>query len=338
MLCTIPVIIWNAQNDWITVTHLKERGDLDETTGFKPQEALVFFLGHLSVYSPLIFIGMLWALCISVGRFFKDEGEAFLIAFSLPIIALYFALSFRSGGELNWTAPGFIGISLLLAHHWFRWEGRPRIKRNLRRTTLVMAVAMSLLALNTDLLRQTGIGWSYKRDPRLPETLSLSNADDPSTRLRGWKATAGICAEVIAAEEKPVFLIANRYQTAAALSYYLPDDLDLIRPTDDHPRVHTVESSAPEHQFYFWPGYAEAVQRLVPSPDGTDTIREEFSPFIGQDALYISDDFKRRSPDERVKNSFSEHQLVMVVDIVRRGHFLRQIRIFHCKNYKGLDF
>ena len=347
-LCTIPVLIWNNQHDWITVTHLKERGDLDEATGLKPFEALVFFLGHLSVYSPLIFCGMLWALAISVGRFFKDEGEAFLVAFSLPIIALYFTLSFRSGGELNWTSPGFISVGILLAHHWFRWDGSPALKRRLRRTAIALAVGMSLLALNTDLLRQTGISWSYKRDPRVPpmtagEILTrpqrlLANADDPSTRLRGWKKSAEYCAEVIRAQGGEVFLIANRYQTAAAFSHYLPDDLAIIQPTPAHPRVHTPESAAPEHQFWFWPGYAQVEEvKMVPTEDGTDTVREESSPFIGQDALYLTDNMKRKSPDEKVRNGFREWELLMVVDIIRRGQFLRQIRIFHCKHYRGLD-
>ena len=348
LLCTIPVLVWNGQNDWITVTHLKERGDLDEVTGFKPFEALVFFLGHLSVYSPLIFAGMLWALTLSIRRFFKDEGEAFLVAFSFPIIALYFILSFRSGGELNWTSPGFIGVGLLLAHHWFRWDARPGFKRRLRLVAMGLAVGMSLLALNTDLLRQIGVPWSYKKDPRIPPMspvemltkphLLLSNADDPSTRLRAWRKTAEYCAEVIRAQDAPVFLIANRYQTAAAIGYYLPDGLDVIQPTAAHPKVHTPESMAPEHQFWFWPTYAQVEDRqLVPTADGTDTIREESSAFIGQDALYLTDNMKRKSPDERLKSSFQSWKLIMVVDVMRRGQFLRQIRIFHCKHYKGLD-
>jgi len=347
VLCTIPVLIWNQQHDWITVTHLKERGDLDETTGVKPLEALAFFLGHLSVYSPLIFAGMLWALALSVRRFFIDAGEAFLVAFSLPIIALYFALSLRSGGELNWTSPGFVGVGVLLAHHWFRWDGSPILKRRLRRTAIGFAVGMSLLAINTDLLRQTGITWSYKSDPRAAPLgagenltkphLLLANADDPSARLRGWRKTADYCAEVIRAQGQPLFLIANRYQTAAVLDHYLPDDLDLIRPTPAHPRVHTPESVGPEHQFWFWPGYAQVESQLVPSPDGGDTVREEFSPFIGQDALYFTDDMKRKSPDPTLKNSFAEWELIMVVDIMRRGQFVRQMRIFHCKRYRGLD-
>ena len=348
LLCTAPVLIWNAQHDWITVTHLAERGDLDEATGLKPFEALVFLLGHLSVYSPIVFAGMVWALVLSARRFFKDEGEAFFVAFSLPIIALYFILSFRSGGELNWTSPGFVSVGVLLAHHWFRWDGRPALKTGLRRAALGLAVGMSLLALNTDLLRQPGIIWSYKSDPRIPapgagEILTkplrlLANADDPSARLRGWRKTAEYCAEMIRTQEGPVFLIANRYQTAAALSYYLPDDPDIIRPTPAHPRVHTPESNAPEHQFWFWPGYAQVDEvKMVPTGDGSDTVREEFSPFIGQDALYFTDDMKRKSPDERIKASFRDWELIMVVDIMRRDRFLRQIRIFHCKHYRGLD-
>jgi len=356
LLCTIPVIVWNSQNDWITVTHLSEHTEKhsEEESSFQPAQAAVFFAGHMSVYSPLIFLGMVWALALSVRRFFKDEGEAFFVAFSFPIIAMYFLLSFRSGGELNWTSPGFISVGVLLSYHWFRWEGRPVLKRRLRRTAIGMSVAMCLLALNTDLLRQFGVTWSYKRDPRVPAMsageiltkphLLLSNAADPSARLRGWKSTAEECAyhieEFTGSIEKPVFLIANRYQTAAALNHYMPDDgtLAIIHPTERHPRVHTVESTTPDHQFWFWPGYSEVAEvKYVPAPDGTDTIREEFSPFIGQDALYFTDDMKRKSPPDVLKNTFREYELIMVVDVRRRGQFVRQIRIFHCKQYRGLD-
>src|SRR5205814_2710425 len=35
-LCTIPPIVWNAQHVWITLTHLRSRGSLEEGFGFHP--------------------------------------------------------------------------------------------------------------------------------------------------------------------------------------------------------------------------------------------------------------------------------------------------------------
>ncbi|MDG2124688.1 MAG: glycosyltransferase family 39 protein, partial [Verrucomicrobiales bacterium] len=105
-LCTIPVLIWNHQHGWITVTHLQERGRLDESTGVSAAEFFEFVGAHVGVYSPLIFVGLVAALVTSTRQFFADRFQGYLVAFSLPIIALYFTLSWREAGEVNWTAPG----------------------------------------------------------------------------------------------------------------------------------------------------------------------------------------------------------------------------------------
>ena len=51
----------------------------------------------------------------------------------------------------------------------------------------------------------------------------------------------------------PVFLIANRYQVAAELNFYLPPIVP--RMPAGHPPVYLPESQNLETQFSFWPGY-----------------------------------------------------------------------------------
>src|SRR5437660_6466971 len=43
-LCTIPPIVWNAQHAWITLTHLRSRGGIEQGFGLHPLE-VVSFLG-----------------------------------------------------------------------------------------------------------------------------------------------------------------------------------------------------------------------------------------------------------------------------------------------------
>ncbi len=355
LVWTLPVIIWNAQNDWVTVTHLKERGSLDESEaiGLNPGEFLAFLGGHLGVYSPIIFIGMLWALTISARQFFKDERQAFLVAFSLPIIAMYFLLSFNEAGQLNWTSPGFIIVGILLAFHWQHCNLNQRAKNWIKGTALALGFALSIIAVDSDIVRRAGIPWSYGIDEALPRKTAneylkdplymLDNASDFSARLRGWKASAAAISEIVsnAAEEfdDGVFLLSNRYQTAAALGYYLDDDLRLIRPDPDYPRVHTLESQSLENQFSFWPRYEKIESREMRDSglgDG-DKFLVEDSAFLGKNAIYITDFQKRMGPPLVIQETFSDWRSIAVIDILRRGEFVRRLKIFACYNYTGRD-
>src|SRR3954453_14980309 len=60
VLCTIPPIVWNAQHGWITLAHLRSRGNLDRGFNFHPAEVLSFLGQHFIVYSPLLFLAMAW--------------------------------------------------------------------------------------------------------------------------------------------------------------------------------------------------------------------------------------------------------------------------------------
>lgn len=354
-LCTIPVFVWNAGNDWITFTHLKERGSLDDG-GFKadPVEWLTFVAGHLFVYSPLLFVGLAWALVRGTRQLGKGNGQAFLTAFALPIVVLYFILSLKKSGELNWTAPGFISMAALLPYYWRRSGAAPRRKMWVQNLGLGLAAAFSLLLMNSDVLRTAGLDcWPYavektvqregdiKQEPEPAGCGGLAKIGDFSARLRAWGTSAGHVAKwaraVAADSGGEVFLIANRYQTAAAFNYYLPEDLPIIRPTPRHPRVHTVESPIAVHQFSFWPSYDEIAEIDQIAVEGGDTLRVERSAFRGANALYISDDAKRETPPQAIQRNFADWQLVDIVHVLRRGLYVRTLKIFACYGYAGSD-
>jgi hypothetical protein len=290
---------------------------------------------------------------VSIRRFFKDEQQAFLVAFSLPIILLYFGLSFNEAGELNWTAPGFISVGVLLAYHWKELSGiAPRLKAGLQWTAVLFAMGLSLVAVNTDLVRRAGILWSYGKDDSVAkksggEILTqpqywLENAGDFTARLRSWKATASEVGQIVdavtGANGKPVFLISNRYQTGAAIGHYLSKEAAIIRPTAAYPIVHSIESAIVENQFSFWPGYDTVTERKMENvPELNDALLVEKSAFLGQNALFIKDDMKRLTPPDIIQKSFEEWYPVAVFDVLRRGQFVRRIKVFSCLNYVGRD-
>jgi 4-amino-4-deoxy-L-arabinose transferase-like glycosyltransferase len=359
LLGAVPPLVWNADHAWVTLGHLRARGNLDAPVELGFTAPVRFWLAHFGVYSPLLFLGLLAALPwgwkrarLPLRSLFSKRRRAswprvrppldrdgeharFLLAFAVPLLGMYALLSLRTRGEPNWTAPAFISLGVLTTMLWHE-RSRARISTVAPVCALALLVAglESLVALDTDLLRQAGFSWSYRRDP--------------SARLVGWRTLARTVAELRAKTETelggPVFLIANKYQTAAELNFYLPPAAKRNeRP--GHPPVYLPESQEFSSQFSFWPGYEETPPVTNPSsPLPTDdrlmTSEAEFAqvgknPFLGRSALYVSDNERHQRAPAALENGFERCELLATYEIRRRNLPLRILRVFLCTNYQG---
>jgi Dolichyl-phosphate-mannose-protein mannosyltransferase len=320
-LFTIPPIAWNMQHDWITLNHLGARGGLHSGFQVNPAEWLTFFGTHFIVYSPLVFAGF----CVAVWWGWKSAAvhfkPRFLLAFTLPLFALYLTLALKQAGEANWTAPASLSLAVLAVALWHERAIRHRWARVFGVSAVGVALALSLLTINTDALRTVGIPIPYSWDP--------------SARLRGWKTAADTVETYWKQFEQdtgaPAFLIANNYGTASSLAFYMKDKR-ILGP--GHPPVYVPESPVPENQYYFWPRYDENL-RLPPGEKPKDEYYTEelgYNPFLGRTALYVTDRAEGRPPSE-IKRGFQRVEMVACFDETRFGLPLRQIRIFACYNY-----
>jgi len=315
-----PVVIWNSQHEWITVRHLWERTGLVEAAPepqfpIRPLDFLVYLGMHFGVYSPLIFAGFILTIGRAIQRFRASEREMFLGLFSLPVVLGYFLLSCFKTGEVNWTAPGFVGLALLLVHFWPDFRLPERMRPWLIGNALGIAVFLTVFSANPDVFRAVGLSWPYERDPHW--------------RLRGWKTlSARLEHEVRAlstATGEPVFLVANRYQMAAPAAFYLPEDLPIIRPDRRHPVVHMHgEAGGKVHnQFSFWPSYFDP--RMA---DGSQ-------PYQGKTALFFSDEVRDKNVPREMRDDFEKIELWTWFTATRHGLPVRSWKVFVCRGYRG---
>jgi hypothetical protein len=294
----------------------------------------------------------------------------FLLAFALPVLALYVVLAFKQPGEPNWTAPATLTLGILTVVLWQELVREKRWARIYAIGALAIGGIESVAALDTDLVRYAG--------------LPLNN--DPSTRARGWQTTAAKIEAIKEAYEaehgQPVFLIANKYGTAASLGFYLPHGRNAV---GDYPPVFVPESAWPDNQFYFWPRYdgmvdytEVALEKLRPDSNLDPAVRAElaaalenfngtdgasagdevrqkllralkaaapelgideyytesfgYNPFIGRSALFITDGNESKAPDV-LDRTFKHTEMIACFDVLRRGRSLRQIRVFACTDY-----
>ena len=323
-LCTVPPIMWNNQHAWITLTHLRSRGGVDQGFGFHPGEVLSFLGGHFLAYSPFLFLALAWGVIGSWRRVNQQFKVLFLMWFGLPVFVFYFLLSINKSAAPNWDALAFLGFGLLAIYFWWERLETSVILRLCAGAALLIGLVMSVIALDTDLLRTAGY--------QLPRS-------DPSDRMRGWKSATGAVEKMRTDLEaqlgEKLFLIADARDRASEISFYLRDK----RPEGPgHPPVYITESQDLVNQFSFWPRYDEFVE-LKPGapPPGGEVYTEEsgINPFVGRDALFIREGEKQNVP-HNIRAAFQTTELAGTIEMRRYGEVLRTWQVFLCRNYRTL--
>jgi hypothetical protein len=224
----------------------------------------------------------------------------------------------------NWDALAILSFAVMAIGYWEDRVGSNRWWRGSVPIALGLALLMSIIALDSDLLRSAGVRL-WRRDP--------------SDRLRGWKsATAAVenlRHDLEAKLGEKLFLIADDRDRASEISFYLRDKR-LEGP--GHPPVYLVESQDLVNQFSFWPRYDQFIDapRAEPPP-GEDAYTEEggINPFMGRSALFIRDGATGGVP-HNIRAAFQSRQPAAIVEVRRFGQHIRTWRIFLCRNYRTL--
>ena len=323
-LCTVPPILWNQQHAWITLVHLRSRGSLEHGFGFHPAEVLSFLGQHFLAYSPLLFLALTWGVIASWRRVNQQFKVLFLMWFGLPVFLFYLFLSLNKAAAPNWDGLAFLGFGLLAIYFWWDRLQASVLLRLSAVAAVLVGLTMSVIALDTDLLRVAG--HQFERS-------------DPSDRMRGWKSATSALEKMrndleTKLDEK-LFLIADARDRASEISFYLRDKR-LEGP--GHPPVYIPESQDMVNQFSFWPRYDEFVELKpgMPRPEG-ETYTEEsgINPFIGRDALFIKSGEKEHVPHS-IRAAFQSTEPVGTIQVLRYGKPLRVWQVFLCRNYRTL--
>jgi hypothetical protein len=305
-ICALPVLIWNAGHDWITVTHVAQNAGAGKAWQPTLKYFIEFLGGEFGLLNPVFFIAMLWA---SVAFWKRNQHNPHLLYFfsmGAPVFLAYVAQSFRSRVLPNWIAPAIIPLFCLTVIYWdtkarlgVRWV-KPWLQ-----VGLILGAGMVLLSHDTNLVKT--VTGHY-----LPLKL------DPLHRVREWDKIAlaadGARQQVLT-EGKPVFIIADHYGITGEISFYLPEAREKVK-TD--PIVYYHSSDRPENQFYFWPGYSNRK---------------------GENAVYVReldrDDPTPFAAPERLQQEFDSVTDMGVTNVMYHGRFLlRPFQIFACRGLR----
>jgi 4-amino-4-deoxy-L-arabinose transferase-like glycosyltransferase/membrane-associated phospholipid phosphatase len=325
-LCSLPVLIWNARHQWITVQHVASDGQLG-----RPWErafTLDFLLAEAGLLHPVFFAGALWAALAFWRKGGKDPFQLFLFSMGAPLFLFYLLFSLHSRVLPNWIAPSVLPLFCLMAVYWdCSWPWARPFAKPLLAAGLGLGFAAVLVMHDPDLLTKI-----LHRAP--PPNF------DPLRRVLGWKELAQLAGrerrDLEARAGKPAFLICGHYGFASQITFYLPEAKSRV---GGEPLVFCYASREPRNQFYFWPDYlARAGQNAV---FVCEADRPQLRPgwFFqwwnhGGD-LYLPDTPGAPSVPPEVRAQFASITDLGVKDVVSEGKgVLRRVRFFACENLR----
>lgn len=221
----LPILLWNAFRGWIGAIHVFEGGDFNRGFRWDLGKFAGFWLLQAIVVSPLMFLVML-AGAVRPAPSAKAHGSRYLQCLFWPLFLGYAWVSLNKTANGNWTAPALVaGLVLGAAWALARWDSGKFLGRGFLVLSLLVGLLLTVL---------------------LHDFLPIHFKNNPLDRAKGWKDLAGEAQQVrqkIGAD----FVVADEYQTASLLSFYLPDRPRAFTP--DWPQLMT--------QYSLWPSYRE---------------------------------------------------------------------------------
>ncbi len=301
LICTLPVLIWNSQHGWITVSHVADDAKAGE--GWNP--AVIQFLSEeAGVLHPVFFLAMIWAAVAFWRRGRNDPLKTYFFSMGAPLFLCYFLYSFHSRIQPNWIVPAVVPLFCLMTLFW-----GDKMKSGAAWAKSVFAAALIVGAFAVTILHDTDLtGKLFKA--------SLPGHADPLQRVRGWREAARIVGEarqnLFEKEGLPVFIIGNHYATAAEISFHLPEARTNVPAA---PLVFSLLGAKTNNQFYFWPGYKDRK---------------------GHNAIFARDiSLKRENPKPPPKELTAQFKSVTelgVFNVKHRKTVIRRIQIFACRD------
>ncbi|MEK7402601.1 MAG: glycosyltransferase family 39 protein [Gemmatimonadota bacterium] len=232
-----PVLLWNANHDWVSFTYQLQHGLVGSGGSMLRRESELLG-GQLGVVSPILFVLMLNAVIRGARGPAATSISRVLSVATLFVLAFFAYSATQRRVEANWPALAYLPATLLLAAHprsarWDRWLN----------AGVAVAVVITLVTyLNTFV-------------PVLPVPV----ARDPAARASGWGDLARVVAQVrdsqvgsrVTSPKSRMFIAGNRYQEASELAFHLPG----------HPRTLSLNYHGRPNQYDLWPRFTERAKR-----------------------------------------------------------------------------
>ena len=283
-----PVLIWNAQHEWMSFA-FQGSARASGMGQWKVKHFGELLGSQFFILSPYLFV-VVFATLIRYGRkLFSGLEDKLLLLLSSGLVtsAFFIAVSFRSLVKMNWLAPAYWSLIILGIYYLFQSPKR----FNRMRTGIFSSIVF------------LGIGISVVAIPNVP--LGEGNT------WSGWKQAANevnALQDSLKAEGDNPFIFSTNYKASSLLKFYLPDQ----------PRTYAQDIIGKHAlQFDIWPK------------------EEELKGRTG--LLVVDNRHEYRFKSKKITPYFGDVKKLKTIRIENFGKLVREIDIYQCSDYKGIE-
>lgn len=228
-----PVIVWNIQNDWVTLKHTAGHVGVAEGFNLSIKTFIEFLASQVGVITPLILILMMYRL---FRQFNSDYSYKALFFFSVPVIAFFLLKSLQGKVQANWAMHGYITALIAFSGYYLN-SGLKKHK-----AAAILAGVGIIIALTVTVISH------------YPSILNLPVKSDPTSRLKGWKTLGNEVSKVYfpLSKEGEVIIFSDSYQVSSQLAFYVKGK----------PETYCINLGRRMNQYDLWPDMNSRIQQI----------------------------------------------------------------------------
>lgn len=232
-----PVLIWNAEHDWIS---FRFQGARASVAAMRPSQPLVMLLGQMVYLAPWIWVPLVLATFYALRRGPHDRRSWLPLCLGLPLVLTFLCIAFWSTNRMlpSWAVPGYLMLFPLLGMAIARYEQRATGVRWLRRW-LYGSVAF-LIGAGVVVVAEVHLGWDERLVP------GIAAKRDPVRELLDWRELKIALRERGLLGRSDVFMIVPNWQQAAKASYALGAAMPVLCISRDPRQFNIVNDPAAE--------------------------------------------------------------------------------------------
>jgi len=318
IVCIIPILYWNIQNDFITYRYHSKRV---MHTGIQFDSFLQQIIGEIIYQNPLVYC----AVFISLFNFkklklaFQNEGLKLLLWLSLPLIFTFWTLSLFNPTLPHWTGPGFIGLFLIAGVYWshWNWNSWSRWSQDAETTNLPSILKWAGGLLGVLILGFLLLVYTF---PRQLGSTKLENLGEynPINDVTGWKDFTLAFNKIVIKDKQDGsmhtnVIVVNKWFPAGHILFYT------ARPL--HMSVIAIGALEDVHKFAWM----------------NETLEQQKNGLkIGDDAYCIVPSNLPSNPSLLYGKYFEDIQKPDTIPVHSKGILLRNFYVYRLKNCKAL--
>ncbi len=312
VLCFLPVLLWNYQNDFISFTFHGDR--VEVTDRLFRLDSFATELGGQILYNNPFNFGIIVAALIAFFRkktVFRDNRLQLLVHIALPLILIFLGISLFRSTLPHWSGPAYvtlIPLAALMLRHFTKCGHLGKMLPNTLKWSLgfiVIFLTVALLQIFNGTFLNKGI------DQQTGKRLGIK---DITLDMYGWKQLGTGFSKLYHTDlqtgmmDSTAVIISHRWFPAANIDYYV------ARPNDI--TLHTMAPLDRTHKYAWISGY-----------------RGGFNP--GMDAYFITSSYDYQDPHHLYDQYFTIEK-ADTIPIYRQKVLVEYFYIWRMRNLKEL--